>query len=91
MTKCDRCGEEVGNLFCAKCRAQIEGKTAKIELGELFPLILWDKDNECYVFGCTVKGCPCNNNGLCATRHKNLPKGLLHEFDGDNIIRQLCG
>ena len=91
MTECDGCGKEVGNLYCAKCRAKLEGKTAKVKFGTLIPLIYYDKENELYVFGCTVKGCPCNKDGLCATRHKYLPKELLHEFDGDNIVQQLCG
>ena len=89
--KCAECGEEVGELYCAKFRARIESRTAKVEFGKLIPLILWDTENKLYVFCCTVKGCPCNHNGYCVTSHKSLPINLLHEFDGDNIVKQLCG
>ena len=97
MTKCDKCGEEVGNLFCAKCRSEIEKKTAKVKFGKLIPLLFYDQEKKQYIFGCTVKGCPCNqwndqlNIGLCATRHIFLPNRIMHEFDGDNIAQQVCG
>lgn len=94
MTKCDRCGKEVGKLFCAKCRGEIEGITKFVvpaNTKKLIPLLFWDPEKKHYIFGCTVKGCPCNRNGLCGTRHLTLPKNVLHEFDGDNIIQQVCG
>ena len=89
--KCAKCGKEVGNLFCAKCKAEIEGTQPKIETGKLFPLIYWDAEHKLYLFGCTVRGCPCNHGGICITKHLLFPKNLLHDFDGDNIIQQNCG
>jgi len=89
--KCAKCNEEVGNLFCSKCRKEIEKKTSKIKFGKLIPLLYYDIENKYYIFGCTVKFCPCNKNGLCVSKHLFLPKALLHEFDGDNIISQNCG
>ena len=89
--KCSRCGKEVGDLFCAKCKAEIEGQQPNIEFDKLFPLVYWDKENKQYLFGCTVHGCPCNQGGVCTTKHVTLPIHSLHEFDGDNIIQQHCG
>jgi len=89
--RCAKCGKEVGDLFCAKCRAKVEGKEPNLKIEGLFPLIFWDVVNKRYVFRCTVVGCPCNRNGLCASTHLKIPMCLLHEFDGDNIIKQLCG
>jgi hypothetical protein len=91
MTKCDKRNKEVGNLYCAKCRAKIEGRDAHIHFEGLIPLLYYDPEKKRYLLGCTVKGCPCNHNGICKTEHLHLPKNLLHEFDGDNIIQQVCG
>ena len=32
-----------------------------------------------------------NRNGICLTGFPKLPLILLHEFDGDNILRNGCG
>ena len=93
MTICDGCGKEVGNLYCGRCRAKIEEKT-KVKPDKLIPLLFWDTEENCYRFGCTCSGCPCNQDGVCGM--KNLePLGMLktrmHPFDGDNIIHQACG
>ena len=93
MTKCDGCGKEVGKLYCAKCRAKIERKTQRKRFGKLIPLLWYDKEHRCYYAGCTVIGCPCNAGGICTTAHLTIEsiKAVLHEFDGDNIIQQVCG
>jgi len=93
MTKCDGCGKEVGKLYCGHCRAKIEKKT-KVECKSLIPLIYWDNIAKGYRFGCTCLQCPCNHNGICGVLNKEPLETLslrFHEFDGDNIIRQVCG
>lgn len=91
MTKCDSCGKEVGNLYCGNCRKKIEKETLKTKFGKLLPLLFYDIENKQYVIGCYCVGCPCNNNGLCRTKHLKLPVKFLHEFDGNNIVHQVCG
>jgi hypothetical protein len=46
-----------------------------------------------YVMACYCYGCPMNKQGVCSSTHQTLLslKNLMHEFDGDNIIRQVCG
>jgi len=87
MTKCDKCGKEVGNLFCGKCRLEIES-----ERGKLIPVLYYDPKTKLYVPGCTVIGCPCNDRGTCSG-HISLEtfKYICHEFDGDNCVKQFCG
>ncbi|RLD10438.1 MAG: hypothetical protein DRI44_06085 [Chlamydiae bacterium] len=89
MTKCDKCGKEVGPLFCGHCRAEI--KKIKFNPGKLIPLLYYDTENKRYVVGCTCVECPWNRDGKCITTHEKLPVHLFHEFDGDNIIHQVCG
>ena len=48
-------------------------------------------NKEGYKFICKYYKCPNNQNGLCKTLYKTLPIDLLHEFDGKNIIKCLCG
>jgi len=91
MTKCDGCGKEVGKLYCGKCRDKIEKTKREIDSAVIVPLLFYDRQTKTYLFACRVRGCPCNNNGICKTEHKFLPKQILHEFDGDNIIQQVCG
>ena len=85
MTKCDKCGKEAGNLFCGHCREEIHNKH------NLIPLLYWDKLAEGYRAGCSVVGCPANENGVCISVHKNLQSLTFHEYDGDNCIKQVCG
>ncbi|NHI94949.1 MAG: hypothetical protein EAX96_20840 [Candidatus Lokiarchaeota archaeon] len=88
--KCDKCEKEVGPLFCGNCRMEMKGLQKPAE--GLIPLLLWDAKREEYVIGCTCIKCPWNDGkGYCSTRHKILPIHLFHEFDGDNIIHQVCG
>lgn len=92
--KCAKCGKEVGPLYCAKCRAQIEERTeAELKGAKLIPVLYYDVANKCYRAGCTVIGCPFNFNGVCSTRILKLDflKPILHEFDGDNVVQQFCG
>jgi hypothetical protein len=94
LTKCDGCGKEVGKLYCAKCRAKIKKKTKKeLKDVKLIPVLFFDVENNCYRAGCTVHGCPCNHGGVCSTRMLSIEfiKHILHEFDGDNIVQQVCG
>lgn len=35
--------------------------------------------------------CPSNDHGLCRTVYLLFPWNLLHEWDGKNIIKCLCG
>jgi len=91
--KCSKCGKEVGELYCAKCRAEIEGKEANLTFERLIPLLYYDKVEKVYRAGCTVVMCPCNRDGICITKHLTIGsiKQMLHEFDGDNIVQQNCG
>ena len=87
MTKCDKCGEESGNLFCGKCRAEMMNRH------EIIPILFYDKNKKGYRAGCTVLLCPNNENGICRTVILFLEdlKRIFHEFDGDNIVQQWCG
>ncbi len=49
-----------------------------------------------YKFPCRYNGvdfpkCFNNDNGMCKTIYKTFPINLLHEFDGKNFIKCLCG
>ena len=95
MTKCNKCGKEVGNLFCGHCRAELEGKwkaeAEKYEKKDLIPLIYWVKKAKMYRVGCMCFGCPANVDGICQLFYDSLDDIDFHEFDGDNIVRTLCG
>lgn len=86
MQKCNKCGIET-ELYCSKCRIEVDSKYKR-----LIPLLFWDKEEKVYHFACTVNSCPCNNGlGVCGAKHIKLPLNMIHEFDGDNIIKQVCG
>jgi len=89
--KCSKCGKEVEELYCGKCRAKIEGIDPQIRFEGLIPLLYYDSEKKRYLFGCTVKKCPCDRNGICVTEHFSLKFASFHEFDGDNIVTQRCG
>lgn len=94
MTECDRCKKESGNLFCGKCRAKVRKEAnlkAHKETEDLLPLIYWDKREGAYRFGCTVRECPANIDGICCTPALSFDMMELHEFDGDNCVKQVCG
>lgn len=44
-----------------------------------------------YRFHCYCVDCPNNANGICSTRFTWLPLREMHEFDGDNVIKNYCG
>lgn len=93
MSKCDRCGKEVGNLYCGKCRAEIQSaEKTHVPSDDLMILVAYDRKTKLYRFGCTVTECPCNmKNGWCSKAPLFLDKKLIHEFDGDNAVKQWCG
>lgn len=93
MSKCDRCGKEVGNLYCGKCRAEIKITTkSHIPSDALMILLAYDHKRKLYWYGCTVDECPCHmKNGWCSKATPFLDKKMIHEFDGDNAVKQWCG
>lgn len=95
MTECDGCGAEAGNLYCGHCREYLEEKWTKergdYEETDIVGLIFWDKENKVYRVGCSCMGCPANEAGLCSLTYPSIDKIDLHEYDGDNCVRTLCG
>lgn len=92
MGKCDRCGIET-QLYCGKCREEIKRKEAPgIPSDNLVTLLVYDSERKLYRYGCSVKECPCNlQNGWCSKATPFLDKNMLHEYDGDNAVKQWCG
>jgi len=85
MSKCDKCGEEVGNLFCGHCRATI------LLRHNLVPLLYYDKLSKGYRAGCSCIECPNNENRVCVAVNMSIDLITFHEYDGDNCVRQVCG
>jgi len=85
MTHCDRCGKESGNLFCGHCRAEL------MKRHSLIPLLFYDLDRKGYRVGCSVIECPSNEHGVCLTVFMNIKDIPLHEYDGDNCAKVVCG
>ncbi len=56
-----------------------------------FPVLSYNLNKKTYRFNCYCFDCPCNFNGLCSTRFYKIPINCLHEFDGDNIVKNYCG
>lgn len=101
MSNCERCGREF-QAYCAKCRdeiAQRERGAEHIPSDDLVILMAYDRKTELYRFGCSVKSCPCNmQNGWCSKAVPKLDKdwmvamiNMLHEYDGDNCVKQWYG
>lgn len=97
MSKCDKCGVEVGQLYCGKCREEIRAKEMPAVPSEgIVILLAYDPVTSTYRFGCSVVGCPCNLKiGWCS---KAIPsemfeqvRRMLHAYDGDNGVKQFCG
>ena len=87
MTQCDKCGKEVGKLFCGHCREQI-----RKESHQLIPVLFFDQECKLYRVGCSVLECPCNDHGVCSSRISlDTFRNSSHEYDGDNCIRMVCG
>ena len=55
------------------------------------PLLSINPKNKQYRFNCYCFDCPCNKDGLCVSCFNYIPKDILHEFDGDNIVKNFCG
>jgi hypothetical protein len=55
------------------------------------PLLSYNPKTKYYRFNCYCDTCPCNGKGLCSTHFPKIPIEMLHEFDGDNIIKNFCG
>lgn len=102
MSRCDRCGREAGNLYCGKCREEIslrERGAENIPSDDLVILLAFDRKAKLYRYGCSVKECPCNmQNGWCSKATPVIDKefitnmlNMLHEYDGDNCVKQWCG
>lgn len=53
--------------------------------------LLLSYQDKYYRFYCKYYDCPCNQKGICKTKYTDLPIDLLHEWDGKNIIKCLCG
>lgn len=62
-----------------------------LDKNEYVPVLSVNPKTNTYLFHCYCSDCPCNKDGICCTEHAKLPINLLHEFDGDNIIKQYCG
>lgn len=60
---------------------------------EYIPLLSYSIKEKHYRFNCYCFDCPVNEKGLCSTIFNELPLNsyYVHEFDGDNIIRNYCG
>ena len=97
MSKCDKCGKEVGNLYCGKCKEIIRQKEMPaVPSDDLIILLVYDKKTDLYRYGCSVKECPCNlQNGWCSKATPSLMADRiqfrLHPYDGDNCVKQWCG
>ena len=92
MGKCERCGREF-EAYCGKCREEIRKMIRNRKKGETYPLMYIEEEGGrfFYRFACYCKACPCNDDGMCATRYTEIPFKQMHEWDGDNIIRAWCG
>ncbi len=55
------------------------------------PLLSFSQEQKKYRFNCYCFTCPANNKGLCSTEFFKIPMEALHEFDGDNIVKNYCG
>lgn len=55
------------------------------------PVLSFSTNLKKYRFNCYCFECPANNKGLCSTEFLKIPIEILHEFDGDNIIKNYCG
>ena len=101
MAECERCGQEF-QAYCAKCREEIslrERGAKHIPSKELALLLVYDRKTKLYRYGCSVTECPCNmKNGWCSKATPTIDKeflrgmlNMLHEYDGDNCVKQWCG
>jgi len=96
MGLCERCGREF-QAYCARCREEVRHEEMPaVPSDDLIILLAFDRETSLYRYGCSVKGCPCNlQNGWCSKATPKIAKDLivqrLHEYDGDNCVKQFCG
>jgi hypothetical protein len=94
MGQCERCGREFQS-YCAKCREELKLKAQGADVvpsEDLVILLAYDKKERRYRYGCSVKECPCNTElGWCSKATPFLDKTMLHDYDGDNAVKQWCG
>ncbi len=99
MGTCERCGVEF-QAYCSKCRDEIRQKeTPAVVSEEVVTILAFDKKTALYRYGCSVSECPCNlQNGWCSKATPKIDKkmiklmlNMLHEYDGDNCVKQWCG
>uniref|UniRef100_A0A6M3KBB6 Uncharacterized protein n=1 Tax=viral metagenome TaxID=1070528 RepID=A0A6M3KBB6_9ZZZZ len=99
MSKCERCGIEF-QAYCAKCREAIRREEMPaVPSEDIFVVVAYDPKTKLYRYGCNVSKCPCNlKNGWCSKATPALNKEFiqmmlnrLHEYDGDNCVKQFCG
>jgi len=77
--------------FLLKLDKHKKFKKFYIDKKNYIPLLSYNIKEKHYRFNCYCFSCPCNIKGLCATKFGSIPRHLMHEFDGDNIIKNLCG
>ena len=96
MSRCERCGIEF-QAYCGKCREEIRQKEMPaVPSDNLVVLLAYDSLTRLYRYGCSVSECPCNlQNGWCSKATPELMRDLitakLHDYDGDNCVKQFCG
>ncbi len=99
MSRCERCGIDF-QAYCAKCRDEIRRKEMpSVPSEEVFAVVAYDPKQKLYRYGCNVAECPCNlQNGWCSKATPVIDKEFtqlmlnrLHEYDGDNCVKQMCG
>ena len=57
------------------------------DIHNLIPVMSYDFNKKNYRFNCYCFECPANYRGICSTCFQTIPFDNLHEFDGDNIIK----
>jgi len=99
MSKCELCGRDF-QAYCAKCREEIRHQEMPaVPSEDTFVVVAYDPKTNCYRYGCNVRGCPCNlQNGWCSKATPVIDReftakmlNMLHEYDGDNCVKQWCG
>jgi len=82
----------VRKLLYFLLRLDIHKKFCNYETKEgYFPVMSYSIKENKYRFNCYCFTCPCNFEGLCSSKFFKIPFEAMHEFDGDNIIKNYCG
>ncbi len=97
MSKCERCGIEF-QAYCGKCREVIRLQEAPaLPSDSVIILLAYDPVTKLFRFGCTVKECPCHlgDTPWCSKAvpdfNRDMIARMIHDFDGDNCVKQWCG